>query len=358
MRTSLVDALSECERLVLLGDVIELRHGPAHRALEVARPALEQIGAALRPPREVVIVAGNHDHQLIAPWLERRASVSGSPLELESTVDWREGELLSAIAAALKPAEVRAAYPGVWLRDDVYATHGHYSDRHSTVPLLERLGAGMVARIVGEPLGGPVAVDDYEGALAPMYAFIDGVVRRRPPKLDPGGETFQVRAWRALSSPNGRFPVRRAALQGGFSLAVAGLNRCGLGPLRADLSGNALRAGGLYGMREVVHRLEIPASHVIFGHTHRAGPLPGDRVEDWKTPSGSLLWNDGSWLLERSFLGWEPGASPYRPGFCVLVSATGPPEITNLLDGVDLDAAASLLRETGGKADGVTAHSR
>ena len=27
---------------------------------------------------------------------------------------------------------VRAAYPGVWLRDDVYATHGHYGDRHTT----------------------------------------------------------------------------------------------------------------------------------------------------------------------------------------------------------------------------------
>ena len=246
----------------------------------------------------------------------------------------------------------------MWLRDDVYATHGHYSDRHSTVPLLERLGAGLVARIVGEPRGGPVAVDDYEGALAPMYAFIDGVVRRRPPKLDPGGETFQVRAWRALSSPKGRFAVRRAALQGGFSLAVVGLNRCGLGPLRADLSGNALRAGGLYGMREVVRRLEIPASHVIFGHTHRAGPLPGDRVEDSKTPSGSLLWNDGSWLLRALLPRLGAGGESLPAGFCVLVSATGPPEITNLLDGLDLDAAGSLLRETRRKADGVTAHSR
>ena len=358
LRASLVQALRECERLVLLGDVIELRHGPAHRALEAARPPLEEFAAALRPPREVVIVAGNHDHRLVAPWLERRASLSGSPLELESAVDWREGELLGAVAAALRPARVRAAYPGVWLRDDVYATHGHYSDRHNTVPLMERLGAALVARIVGEPPGGPAAVDDYEGALAPMYSFIDRVVRRRPPKLDPGSETFQVRAWRALSSPNGRLPLRRAALQGGFSLAVAGLNRSGLGPLRADLSGKALREGGIYGMKEVVSRLQVPATHVIFGHTHRAGPLPGDRVDEWKAPSGCSLWNNGSWLLERSFLGWEPGASPYRPGFCALVSATGPPEITNLLDGFDLDAAAALLRETRGEADGVAAHPR
>jgi hypothetical protein len=356
LRASLLQALRGCDRLVLLGDVLELRHGPAHRALEAARPALEEIATSLQSPREVVIVPGNHDHQLVAPWLERRASVSAAPLALESEVDWREGELLGALAAALEPAPVRAFYPGVWLRDDVYATHGHYSDRHTTVPLVERLGAGLVARIVGEPSGGPITVDDYEGTLAPMYAFIDGVVRRRPPKLDPGSKTFQVRAWRALCAPNGRLPLRRAALQGSFSVAVAGLNRLGLGPLRADLSGRALREGALYGMREVVRRLEIPASHVVFGHTHRAGPLAGDPLDEWRAPSGASLWNNGSWQLERSYLGWEPGASPYRPGFCAFVSATGPPEVTNLLDGLDLDAAADALRETGREADGVAAH--
>ena len=358
MRASLIQALRDCERLVLLGDLIELRHGPAHRALEAARPALKEIAEALRPPREVVIVAGNHDHQLIASWLERRASVSGPPLELESSVDWREGELLGAVAAALEPARVRAAYPGVWLRDDVYATHGHYSDRHNTVPLLERLGAAVVARIVGEPPGGPAAVDDYEGALAPMYSFIDGVVRHRPPKLGRGSETFQVRAWRALSYPNGRLPVRRAALEASFSLTVAGLNRLGLGPLRADLSGKALREGGLYGMKEVIRRLEILTAHVIFGHTHRAGPLPGDLADEWRAPLGISLWNSGSWLLEESFLGWEPGASPYRPGFCARVGAVEPPEIANLLDEVDLDGAAAALSEARGKTDGVAVHAR
>lgn len=333
--------------------MLELRHGPAYRALEVARPALAELAAALRPPREVVLVAGNHDHGLLAPWLERRASApSPRALELETAVDWREGELLAALAGALEPARLRAVYPGVWLRDDVYATHGHYSDRHNTVPLLERLGAGLVARIVSEPARGPSVVDDYEGSLAPMYAFIDAVVRRRPPKLDPGGETFQVRAWRRLSGPDGRFAPRRVALQGSFSAAVAGLNRAGLGPLRADVSGTALREGGLFGMREVVRRLEIPANHVVFGHTHRAGPLPGDALPAWRTGSGTALWNSGSWLLERSFLGWEPGSSPYRPGFCAFVSATGPPEIVNLLD----DAGAPALGEAGREADRVTAN--
>ncbi|MBV8943150.1 MAG: metallophosphoesterase family protein [Solirubrobacterales bacterium] len=352
MRRPLLQTLSSCERLVLLGDVLELRHGPAYRALQVARPVLAELAAALRPPREVVIVAGNHDHGLLAPWLERRASAPlARSLELETAVDWREGELLDALAAALEPARLRAVYPGVWLRDDVYATHGHYSDRHSTVPLFERVGAGLVARVVSEPPGGPMAAEDYEGSLAPMYAFIDAVVRRRPPKLDPGGETFQVRAWRRLSGPDGRFALRRAALRGGFSATVAGLNRAGLGPLRADVSGTALRDGGLFGMREVLRRLEIPANHVIFGHTHRAGPLPGDALDGWQTDSGTALWNSGSWVLERSYLGSEPGPSPYRPGFCALVSATGPPEIVNLLD-----EAAAQLGDAGRAADRVAAN--
>ena len=42
------------------------------------------------------------------------------------------------------PARVRFAYPGLWLREDVYATHGHYLDCHLTVPTVER-GLWLVA---------------------------------------------------------------------------------------------------------------------------------------------------------------------------------------------------------------------
>lgn len=351
-RRPLLEALSSSDRLVLLGDVVELRHGPAHRALKVARPVLSQLTAALGPPREVVIVPGNHDHGLLAPWLERRAADQSAPLELETEVDWREGELLGALVAALAPAQVRAAYPGVWLRDDVYATHGHYSDRHNTVPIVERLGAGLMARVVSEPAGGPAAPEDYEGTLAPMYAFIDAVVRRRPPKLEPGGATFQTRAWQRLRVPDGRHALRRVALHGAFSVAVAVLNRSGFGPLRADVSGAALRDGGLYGMREVVRRLGVPAGHVIFGHTHRAGPLAADDENAWRTASGTALQNTGSWLVERSFLGPRPEASPYRPGFCAIVSEAGPPDVINLLD----EAGIMALSETRGEADRVAAN--
>ena len=332
-RRGLLNALAETDRLVLLGDVLELRHGPPREALAQALPALHEIAKALGPGKEVVIVPGNHDHQLLRPWLDRRsAQTAQEALELESRIDHTDGALLGALARALEPASVRAAYPGVWLREDLYATHGHYSDRHTTVPLLERLGAGLMTRVVAEPAGGPRSVDDYEATLGPMYAFLAALVAHRRPRLYSGGrDTLQVKAWRDLSS-NGQRSARGTALKAAFPLAVATLNRAGLGPLTADISGPALRRGGLRGMAEVVERLKLPAAHVIFGHTHRAGPLPGDHQAEWRAPCGQTLHNCGSWLLEPWFLGERPRQSPHRPGFAALVGAQGPPELVNLLD--------------------------
>ena len=332
-RRALANALAEIDRLVLLGDVLELRHGPAREALAKARPALQEIARGLGRGKEVVIVPGNHDHQLLRPWLERRsAQPAQEPLELESSIDYTDGDLLGALARALEPATVRAAYPGVWLREDVYATHGHYSDRHTTVPLLERLGAGLMTRVVAEPAGGPGTVDDYEATLGPLYAFLGAVVAHRRARFySDGRDTLQVKAWRDLSS-NGQRSARGTALRAAFPLAVAALNRAGLGPLTADISGPALRRGGLRGMAEVVERVKLPAAHVVFGHTHRAGPLPGDHAAEWRAPAGQALHNCGSWLLEPWFLGERPPQSPHRPGFAALLQAQGPPELVNLLD--------------------------
>ena len=67
---SLVDAVAGADRLVLLGDVVELRERPLADALEVARPLIEALGRALEG-RPVVLVPGNHDHTLAEPWLAR-----------------------------------------------------------------------------------------------------------------------------------------------------------------------------------------------------------------------------------------------------------------------------------------------
>jgi hypothetical protein len=115
-------------------------------------------------------------------------------------------------------------------------------------------------------------------------------------------------------------------------VVVATLNRAGVGPLRTDVSGPELRRAGLRAFGEVVGRLQVDAAHVIFGHTHRAGPLPPDHAAEWTAPTGAALINSGSWVHDASFVGPEPGDSPYRPGFCVTIGDEGPPELRNLLD--------------------------
>jgi hypothetical protein len=221
----------------------------------------------------------------------------------------------------------------VWLRDDVYATHGHYLDRHHTVPIVERLGAGLNVRLTGEPAGGPARAEDYEAALAPMYAWIDAVAQGGGLRGSGSDGSFQVRAWRALSRAGGRGGLRRRGLGAAFPVVVAGLNRAGLGPLRADVSAVELRRAGLRAMGDVVARLGVPAgAHVIFGHTHRAGPLPGDDRGDWTTASGARLNNTGSWVHDPAWIGDSPGDSPYRPGFAAIVGDSGAPELVNLLD--------------------------
>ena len=339
-RAPLLEIVSGCQRLVLLGDVLELRHGPLRDALEAAAPVLSELGAALGADGEVVIVPGNHDHRLLRPWLERRACTPArAPLASASEVEYRADDPLGALARQLAPAQVRVTYPGLWLRQDVYATHGHYSDRHNTVPIIERIGSGTMARLVREPPGGPRRIDDYEATLGTMYAWIDAVVAARAGGQElPGGEeraqrSLQVDAWRQLTGRDGRpRPIRRAALSLAFPALVWALNRAGLGPLRTDVSGRDLRRGALRGFSESLARLGIAAPYVLFGHTHRAGPLPDDERREWLAPTGSRLFNTGSWVWESSFLGADPVASPYRPGFCALVQGAGAPELLALLD--------------------------
>ena len=108
--------------------------------------------------------------------------------------------------------------------------------------------------------------------------------------------------------------------------AVGLLNRAGLGPFDTDLSGEELRRAGLRAMNEVVRGLGIEAAHVVFGHTHRPGPLPGDSAAEW----GRLV-NCGSWLHQAAFLDGAPLDSPYWPGTAVWVDASGPPRLERVL---------------------------
>ena len=321
--------MQDVDRLVLLGDIIELRERPWRQVLGAALPTLTALGEALPAAASVVLTVGNHDHGLLAPALQRRSVAEPAPPPLAAEAEMRAlaGEPLQRVCSALGTERVLFCYPGTWLREDVYATHGHYLDRHTTVPTLERLAIGAVARMAGEPPGGPASAEDYEARLGPVYAWLDAYA-------GTGGRTGQrssVAAWRALGQGNrSRGGLRRRTLRAAFPAIVAGLNRAGLGPVSDDVSIETLRSSSLAAFGEVLLRLRVQAPFVIFGHTHRAGPLPGDDpgwVADLqRNPTGELRLLGG----ERTLAGGDP-QSP-RPGFCVRLEDDHEPKLVNLLD--------------------------
>lgn len=333
VRGELLAEVARADRVVLLGDVLELRGVPAHDALERARPALQEIGDAAGDAG-VVLVPGNHDHQLAADWIERRRRrTPAKPLELEQTWKPAGSDLAAGVASALGGPELTLAYPGMWLRPDVYATHGHYLDCHNSVPAFEALAAAAMARLIGgmpEPAAGP---DAYERLLAPLYGFSYQLAQHAPASSrrwgEPGGS---VRIWRRLNPHDGRLTLG-SVLLGGVLIpgAVAGVNRAGLGPFSAELSPATLRRAALRGMAEVRRRLGVEAPHLVFGHTHRAGPLPGDALADgWALPGGGRLWNSGSWVHEPALIGPDAIGGGHWPGAGVVVEDADPPRFLRL----------------------------
>jgi predicted phosphodiesterase len=338
---ALADALADAEEVVLLGDVLELRERPLAHVLADARPTLAELGRAVAGKR-VTIVPGNHDHQLATPLLEslRMQDGGGRRLDVDTVAEPPAAGPLAAVVEALGAGDVRIAYPGVWVRPDVFATHGHYLDVHNTVPTFERIAIGAVQRVMGRVPDGPLTPDDYEAALGPVYALAYALAQSTRSGRSVAGSGASMRMWRAVNGAGGSATGRRGGLVrklpglliGGVGLraAIGALNRAGLGPLKPDLSGVELRRAGLRGMAETVERLGIEADHVIFGHTHRSGPHPGD--EGWDLPGGGRLMNTGSWIHEPAFLGSSPRESPYWPGHVAMVPDEGLPVLLSLLE--------------------------
>ena len=322
-RARLLDALEGADRLVILGDAVELREVPARTAAGLIAPLLRGAGERVG---EIVIVPGNHDHAFVSPWLDARlGEPDPPPLTPEHRLAPAEaGPLAAALEQHAGPARLTFAYPGVWLRPDVYAIHGSYADLHVTIPKFECIAAHAMARFVA-PVPERATPDDYEACLAPLYAWIHALVQRVPvADLNHGGG-LSARAWVRLSTGRPRDP-RNLLTRGGFAGAVGVLNRVGLGPLQRDISGPAMRRAYLEAIREVTARLGIDAAHVIWGHSHRPGPLPGDDGQEWRG-----IHNTGSWVVQRHFL--RTADSPYRPGTAVEVSETGPPRLRRLVEG-------------------------
>lgn len=351
-RRRLCERLRDADQVVLLGDVVELRGLPANEAFERAGPALREIGRAAGDAR-VAVVPGNHDHRLAGEWLEaRRHEEETARLGLEQLIEPSGAGLAARLREALGASEMVLAYPGLWLRPDVYAIHGHYLDCHNTIPTLEAIAISATARIAGGLGDGRLTPDDYEGMVSPLYAFDYELAQGLEPGRGMWGKGASIAIWRRLAPADGGLNVA-GKLLGGVAIpgAIAALNRAGLGPFRPELSARELRRAALRAMAEVVERLGIEAQHVVLGHTHRAGPLRGDADGDgWALPGGGRLWNGGSWVLEPTLIRTRGPRSPYWPGNCVVVEDDGPPRLERLLEDLPtetLDGTFAAPRELG-----------
>ena len=329
-RRVLFEEIAGADRVVLLGDVVELRELPLADSLDLARPFFEDLGEALGET-EVTIVAGNHDHRFAEPVLDELSPVAGeTSLGLERTQPPSPGAG-AEIDRWLGPARLRLAYPGLWLRDDVYATHGHYMDAHLSLPRAECLAAATLIRLSG-PLPKATMPADYERVLRPIYGFGFGVAQARPtrPGRDRGpSET----AWETLAGTNnGGGPGKRltvAAIRAAFPAGIWAVNRALRSEFGADVSAVEIFRAGVDAAGEMASRLGVDDVHVITGHTHRGGPT--DDEASWPLAGGGQLHNTGSWVFSSVF--HHPGTPPsaYWPGTVTWVEDSGPPLRKQLL---------------------------
>jgi UDP-2,3-diacylglucosamine pyrophosphatase LpxH len=313
---ALLAALDGVDRLVLLGDVVELMEGRATRAMEVAEPVLRAIGARLGADAEVVVVPGNHDAPLVRAWLRR----NGGPVAVDAAVPLDATPALARVTEWLGPARVRVHYPGVWLSDRTWATHGHYLDRH----LLPESGYGIARGLLGRlPRDGAVPAD-YERAGGPSLTRLEGTLAHRLPRPLAAAVDDLVELLRAST-----MPVREQML------------RRGLAPLTSVVLGLQMRRASIPALARVVHRLGIDADWVVFGHVHRPGPLPGDDARRWRGPGGRpRIANTGAWTYEPLLLHRARRPHPYWPGGAVLIEDGGEPRALGLLEHVDAAALA------------------
>ena len=166
----------------------------------------------------------------------------------------------------------------------------------------------------------------------------------------PASRTPSIRAWEALGGASGKARTIRGRVLGSTVLpgAIKLAGRLGLGKLGTDLSLAEISRAGVRAMGEVVERLEIEADHVVFGHTHRRGPIAADVAgatgSEWSA-AGARLHNSGSWVYAPAFIGTDGEASAFWPGTIIQVEDSDEPRSRGLLEGTAESEIRDALRE-------------
>jgi UDP-2,3-diacylglucosamine pyrophosphatase LpxH len=308
----LLRALDGFDRLVLLGDVLELAEGRPRPALAVAEPVLRAIGRQMGPERPIVLVPGNHDWALAGAW----ARAQGDGLAPDAIVPHDATALLERVTGWLAPAPVEVRTPGVWLTPRVWATHGHYLDRH----LLPESAWGLRRAHVAAPpaVVGPSA---YERARRPRTRAESELTRWLPRPLamllEDAAELLRAAT---MPSPRRLQPHRIA-------------------PLTRRVLGRQMQRASIPALAHATARVGVDPDWVIFGHVHRSGPKEGDDRAVWAGPAGRpRVANTGSWIYEPLLLHRGRPPHPYWPGGAVVIADDADPVAVGLLD--DLDVAA------------------
>ena len=345
VRERLLPALAGADQIVLLGDTLEMRDRPLADVLQAARPFFEDLRETA-PEAELVIVPGNHDYQLLEPWLQRRRMQSERrPMGVEERIS-PTGDAVGEIAGWAGRERTVIAYPGLHVANGVYATHGHYLDSHLTTPTFERLSVGAIARFTGGSGDGPRSPDAYERVQAPLYALLFALAQG-PGTVAAGSKIKpSMRIWRTLGGASGQARTLRGRVLGSTVLpgAIKLASQAGLGKLSTDLSLAEIGRAGVRAMAEVVGRLAVDADHVIFGHTHRRGPLPVESDHtDWREGE-ARLHNSGSWVYSPALIGANGSASAYWPGTLIEVGDAGEPNARELLGDMSEDELRAALR--------------
>lgn len=307
-RAHLLAALDGVDRLVLLGDLIELITSQPRRSLQEAEPVLRSIGERMAGG-EVVVVPGNHDAPLIRAW----ARALGDRLTIATAVDAGASRALTRVVSWLGPGPVHVHYPGVWLSPSVYATHGHYLDHH----LIPESPIGLPRGPLRPQPHGPATPSDYEHGRIRSHHTRDTVAGR------PVALLADATANLARRTVLSRLPHL--------------LHSARLTPVSAAIVDLQMRRAALPAMRRVLELLGVGAEWVIFGHVHRLGPAPSDRQSQWVAAGGPKLVNAGSWLYEPALIDRAVPPHPYWPGGAVLIEPGGEPRAISLLDKLGRD---------------------
>ena len=319
-RRAAARALDGVDRLVLLGDMLELRHGPAREAL-----AARRAGPARRSARRWARRRGRDRRRQPRPRARRALARAGRAPRRRAAAARARGarrpaaaaSSLARVASALAPARVAVAYPGVWLRDDVYATHGHYLDVH-----IDRADASSAWPPGVDGAAWPAPVPDARraarrglrgGARARSTRGSTRRAQTTPPRPAAGRQRrLDARVAGARRAPAAPQPLRCARCAPAFAAAIAGAQPRRPRPAAArHLTGPALRRAGLRGARRGRASGSASTPRTSSSATPTApGPLPDDAPGEWRTPVGHAAVNTGSLGLRAAL--HARGAAPAR----------------------------------------------